>query len=166
MLLKYNEGNNPIMDKKSNQANTVQHPAIVYAILSFILWIIVDWGTAGGFRIRYFQTYGVTLLLFYICYPLSFTFLIFKIKMGNKGLFLSTLFAIFIIEVIFTGNPLVMTFPACLLGIPLAIAIYLPLTYFPLWFVKGELGNHKLLIAFLMFCEITVMFLTTFGNAK
>lgn len=154
------------MDKKSNQAYAVQHPAIVYAILSFLLWIIVDWGTAGGFRVRYFQTYGLTLLFFYFLYPVIFTFLIFKMKMGNRGLFISTLVAIFIVEVIFTRNPLVMTFPACLLGIPLAIAIYLPLTYFPLWFVKGVLGSHKVLIAFLVFCEIGVMFLTTFGNSK
>jgi hypothetical protein len=72
--------------------------------------------------------------------------------------------AIFLIEVVFVGNPLLTTFPALLAGIPLAVAIYTPLTYFPLWFVRGELTRHRLLIAGLTIVELAVMALTTLGS--
>ena len=125
----------------------------------------MDFGTAGGFRIAYFEKYGPTLLLFYIGYPLIFSFLIFKLHWDERRLFLATLAAIFVVEVLFTRNPLVMTFPALLLGIPLAIMVYAPLTYFPLWFVRKEIGEHKMLITGLILVELIVMILTTFGNS-
>jgi hypothetical protein len=59
-----------------------------------------------------------------------------------------------------------MTFPALLLGIPLAILVYAPLTYFPLWFVRKELGKHRRLIAGLVIVELVVMLLTTFGHSS
>ena len=125
----------------------------------------MDFGTAGGFRIAYFEKYGPTLLLFYIGYPLIFSFLIFKLQWDERRLFLATLAAIFVVEVLFTRNPLLMTFPALLLGIPLAILVYAPLTYFPLWFVRKEIGEHKILITGLILVELIVMILTTFGNS-
>lgn len=125
----------------------------------------MDFGTAGGFRISYFQTYGPTLLLFYIGYPWIFSILIFKLHWSERRLFLATLLAIFVVEVLFTRNPLVMTFPAMLLGIPLAIMVYAPLTYFPLWFVRGEMTKHKKLVIALTIVEVLVMILTTFGNS-
>lgn len=125
----------------------------------------MDFGTAGGFRISYFQTYGPTLLLFYIGYPWIFSILIFKLHWSERRLFLATLVAIFVVEVLFTRNPLVMTFPAMLLGIPLAIMVYAPLTYFPLWFVRGEMTKHKKLVIALSIVELFVMILTTFGDS-
>lgn len=125
----------------------------------------MDFGTAGGFRISYFQTYGPTLLLFYIGYPWIFSILIFKLHWSERRLFLATLLAIFVVEVLFTRNPLVMTFPAMLLGIPLAIMVYAPLTYFPLWFVRGEMTKHKKLVIALSIVELFVMILTTFGDS-
>jgi hypothetical protein len=135
-----------------------------YFFLGVLLWVLVDFGTAGGFRIAYFQTYGPTLLLFYIGYPLLFSIFIFKLKWSERQLFMATLAAIFIVEVLFTRNPLVMTFPALLLGIPLAIMVYAPLTYFPLWFVRNEMGRHKKLSIALVIVELIVMALTTFGH--
>lgn len=139
-------------------------PAWQYFLLGVLLWILVDFGTAGGFRVRYFETYGPALLLFYIGYPLLFTFLIFKLHWNESRLFAATLAAIVVVEVLFTRNPLVMTFPALLLGIPLAILVYAPLTYFPLWIVRGEAGRHRRLIAGLILVELIVMVLTTFGH--
>ena len=135
-----------------------------YFIISFVLWVIIDWGTAGGFRIAYFEKYGPTLLIYYIGYPMIFTILIFMLHWNEKRLFISTLIGIFIVEVIFTRNPLLITFPLLLFGIPLAIMIYLPLTYFPLWLIRKELLKHKILIIGLTIIELIVMFLTTFGN--
>lgn len=138
--------------------------SLQYFLLGVVLWIVVDWGTAGGFRTAYFEKYGPTLLLFYIGYPLVFTILIFKLQWGPRRLFLATLAGIFLVEVVFAGNPLLITFPALLVGIPLAMAIYAPLTYFPLWFVRGEMGRHKTLIAVLTAIEAIIILLTTFSQ--
>ena len=137
-----------------------------YFLLGVLLWIVVDFGTAGGFRITYFQEYGPALLLFYLGYPLIFSLLIFRFHWTGKRLFVATLVAIFVVEVIFTRNPLLTTFPLLLLGIPLAILVYVPLTYFPLWFARKELGRHKVLITVLMIVELVVVLLTTFGDER
>lgn len=135
-----------------------------YFLLGVFLWTLIDFGTAGGFRWSYFQTYGFTLLLFYIVFPLIFTILIFKFHWGGTALFLATLVTIFLVEVIFTGNPLLTTFPALLAGIPLAIVVYVPLTYFPLWIVRGEMGRHKLVAGACTFVIVVIVLLTTLGS--
>jgi hypothetical protein len=140
--------------------------SLQYILLDIVLWIIVDWGTAGGFRFTYFEKYGPTLLLFYLGYPIVFSVLVFKLDWGEKRLFLATLIAIFIVEVIFTRNPLVMEYPALIIGIPLAIMVYAPLTYFPLWFVRKEVIKHKIVILGLIMVELFVIVLTTFGNTN
>ncbi len=136
-----------------------------YFFLGILLWVLVDFGTAGGFRVSYFERYGATLLVFYIGYPLIFSILIFKLHWSERRLFLATLAAIFVVEVLFTGNPWVMTFPALLLGIPLAILVYAPLTYFPLWIVRKETVRYRKLIISLTVVELIVMMLTTFGHS-
>jgi hypothetical protein len=138
---------------------------LIYFIICLLLWVIIDWGTAGGFRVSYFIKYGFTLLIFYFFYPLIFTFLVFRAKWNEKQLLLSTLFAIFIVEVILTRNPLVMTFPVCLLAIPLAVLVYLPLTFFPLWIVRQEMQKHKVVVILCIITELAIMVLTTFGSA-
>lgn len=136
-----------------------------YFLLGFLLWVLVDFSTTGGFRLSYFQEYGATLLLFYLGFPLIFTLLIFRLKWNETRLFFATLIAIFIVEVLFTRNPLVMSYPSLLWGIPLVILIYLPLTYFPLWIVRKEMGKHRFIVIELSLVEVIVMWLTTFGNA-
>jgi len=137
-----------------------------YFLLGMLLWAFVDFGTAGGFRIGYFTKYGLTLLLFYVGYPLVFSVLIFRLRWSERRLFLATLVAIFIVEVIFTRNPLLITFPALIVGVPLAIMIYSPLTFFPLWFVRKEIAKHRTLILGLTIVELIIMILTTFGNSR
>ena len=135
-----------------------------YFLLGVLLWVIVDWGTAGGFRPAYFEKFGLSLLVFYSGYPAAFTILIFVFRWGEGLLFAATLAAIIIIEVVFTGNPLLTTFPQLLLGIPLSIMVYAPLTFFPLWIVRGEAGRHKRIMLFLMGVEIGVIMLTMYGG--
>lgn len=143
---------------------SVYFRAAVYFLLAGLLWFIVDFGTAGGFRIGYLVQYGPTLWIFYIGYPLAFTFLIFALKFDNQLLFLATLAGIFIVEIIFTKNPLIMNFPVCLIGIPLAVAVYAPLTYFPLWIVNREVKRRLRLMLFLSLVEAAVICLTVFGS--
>jgi hypothetical protein len=135
-----------------------------YFIIGVIFWVIVDWGTAGGYRLTYFEKFGPTLLLFYIGYPLLFTVLIFKLKWSDTLLFLATLGAIFLIEVLFTRNPILLNSPALFIGIPLAIMVYMPLTYFPLWLVRKEVVSHKVIMLVLLFFELIIILLTTFGS--
>ncbi len=139
---------------------------VQYFVWGVLLWVIVDWGTAGGFRLAYFQKYGPALLFFYLGYPLIFSLLIFRLRWQEPWLFLATLAAMAVIEVGFTRNPLVMRFPALIWGIPLAILVYAPLTYFPLWQVRGEIGRHKALVIGLSLVELAVMGLTAFGSAS
>lgn len=137
-----------------------------YFLLGVLLWGLVDFGTAGGFRLAYFQKYGPTLLLFYIGYPLAFTVLIFRWHWSERRLFVATLVAIVLVEVVFTRNPLLMTFPALVFGVPLAIAVYAPLTFFPLWFVRRQMARHRALVIGLTLVEVIIMILTTFGNSS
>ena len=137
-----------------------------YFLLGVFLWVLVDFGTAGGFRITYFEKYGLTLLLFYVGYPLVFSVLVFRLRWSEIRLFAATLVAIFMVEVVFTRNPLVMTFPALIWAIPLAIMIYVPLTYFPLWFVRKEIAKHWILILGLTVVEVVIMMLATFGRPR
>jgi len=139
-------------------------PAVRYVMWGIILWFFVDFGTAGGFRISYLIHYGPALWIFYIGFPILFGYLIYRRRWQTPKLILATLAAIAIVEGLFTGNPLVLTFPLFLIGIPLAVCVYLPLTFFPLWIVNREMGNHKIAVGFLSAIVIVISFLTTFGN--
>lgn len=139
---------------------------ILYIIYGFIFWVIIDLGTAGGFRLSYFSAHGPLLLVFYLGYPLVFAYLIFRRHWSGWKLFLATAVAIFLIEDVFTGNPFLLSFPLMLVGIPLAICIYVLLTYFPLWIVNREMAKHKALAVILSLVVIGVMFLTTFGATQ
>jgi hypothetical protein len=137
--------------------------SLKYFLLCVLFWVIVDWGTAGGFRPAYFEKYGLSLLVFYIGYPAVFSVLIYIFHWGEGLLFAATLAAIFIIEVVFTGNPLLISFPQLLFGIPLSIMVYAPLTFFPLWIVRGQVGRRKRIMLLLAGVEMTIMMLTVFG---
>jgi hypothetical protein len=137
---------------------------LLYDFCGFVLWVLVDLGTAGGFRLSYFSAHGPLLLAFYLGYPIVFGYLIFKRGWDGPRLLLATLFAILFIEGLLTRNPFVVSFPLLLLGIPLALAIYAPLTYFPLWLINKEMAKHKVVALLLSVGVIAVMFLTTFGG--
>jgi hypothetical protein len=133
-----------------------------YFLLGVLLWAIVDWGTAGGFRMAYFEKYLPALLLFYIGFPLIFSVLIFRFHWGGRLLFSATLVTIFLVEGVVTRNRLLIAFPALLWGIPLSILVYAPPVYFPLWAVRGEVRRHWRLMLVLSGVTLTIMILTTF----
>jgi len=139
---------------------------LLYILCGFILWVIIDQGTAGGFRLSYFRDHGPLLLAFYLGFPIAFAYLIFRRHWAGWKLFLATAVAIILVEGVLTRNPLILSFPQMLVGIPLAICVYAPLTYFPLWIVNGEMGKHTAVVAFLSVVVLAVMFLTTFGASS
>lgn len=137
--------------------------ALAHFLMGVALWIAVDWGTAGGFRPSYFAAYMPELLVFYIGYPAVFTYLVFRCRFGTRALLVATLVAIFVIEVLFTRNPWLMVPPLLFVGIPLAIAVYAPLTFFPLWIVRREISQHRRLVWFLIAIEAALSALTMKG---
>jgi hypothetical protein len=136
---------------------------VKYVLLGFLLWVIIDLWTAGGFRLSYFTAYGPLLLVFYLGYPLAFSYLIFRRQWSGWRLFLATAVAIGLIEGVFTRNPFVLSFPLMLVGIPLSLCIYAPLTYFPLWIVNHDMRRHRAVAVISSLVVVVVMFLTTFG---
>ncbi len=143
--------------------NNLIPDSIQYFLLSVILWFVVDFGTAGGFRFAYYEKIWPTILIFYLGFPLIFSLLIFRLKWNTTRLFLSMLVMIFIVEILFTNNPLLMIFPTLLWGIPLAVLIYTPLVFFPLWFLRKELRMHRLVILVTGAAVLIVTALTIFG---
>jgi hypothetical protein len=140
------------------------HPAVAYFLLCVGLWVAVDWGTAGGFRPSYLARYMPGLLLFYLGYPAVFVWFVFRLRMGTSGLLAATALAIVVVEVMFVHNPWLTTLPLLLVGIPLALAVYAPLTFFPLWVVRGEMARHRRLVAALVAVEAAVTLLTVLGS--
>jgi hypothetical protein len=53
-----------------------------------------------------------------------------------------------------------------LVGIPLSICLYIPLTYFPLWIVNGEMRKHGAVAVILSLVNVAVMVLTTLGGGS
>jgi hypothetical protein len=137
-----------------------------YFGLCCLLWVVVDFGTAGGFRPSYLATYMPALLIFYLGYPAVFTYLVYWRRAGTRGLLLATAVAMFVVEVVFVGNPWLIAPPMLFVGIPLALAVYAPLTFFPLWIVRGELDRHRELVRGLVAVEVFVMALTTLGRGS
>jgi hypothetical protein len=137
-----------------------------YAVWGSLLWLIVDFGSAGGFRIAYYEQYAPTICLFYIIFPVIFSYLAIGRGWGWKRLLAATLIEIFLVEGLFVQNPLILNFPVLLIGIPLAIGIYAPLTFFPLWIVRRTVGQHKRVVLLLTTVVVLVSLLSTFGQQR
>lgn len=133
-----------------------------YFFIGIIFWFVIDFTTTKAIRNPglYYSTYMPTLLIFYIGYPLIFAFLIYKFNFINKKLFIATLIGAFIVEVLFVHNPLLITFPLMLVGIPAAVSIYSLITYVPKWMVDGEIKNNK----WKLFIMVTVYVLISLAS--
>lgn len=82
---------------------TRRRQASTYFLLGVALWFIVDWGTAGGFRPAYLAAYMPALLVFYLGCPAVFTYLVFRQRLGTRGLIVATLVKIVFVEAVATG---------------------------------------------------------------
>jgi hypothetical protein len=96
--------------------------------------------------------------------PAVFTYLVFRQRLGTRGLIVATLVEIVVVEVLATGNPWLTSVPLLFVGIPLAIAVYAPPTFFPLWIVRGEMGRRRRVVWALVAVEAVIMFLTVVGE--
>lgn len=114
-----------------------------YFLVGTILWVVVDWTTAFNPDFERWLSHMPEIWLFYIGYPLVFAFLIYKRRWSDGRVFLATLVGAFLVEVVFTENELLYTFPIMLIGIPIAVSIYGSLTFVPKWIVENKIRQNK-----------------------
>jgi len=114
-----------------------------YFLIGTSFWVVADWTTAFNPDSERWLSHMPEIWLFYIGYPLVFAFLIYERKWGNGRVFLATLVGAFLVEVIFTGNELLYTFPIMLIGIPIAVSTYGLLTFVPKWIVENKTRQNK-----------------------
>ncbi|NIO37083.1 hypothetical protein GTO27_05205 [Candidatus Bathyarchaeota archaeon] len=107
------------------------------------MWVVVDWTTAFNPDFERWLSHMPEIWLFYVGYPLVFAFLIYKRRWSDGRVFLATLVGAFLVEVVFTGNELLYTFPIMLIGIPIAVSIYGSLTFVPKWIVENKIRQNK-----------------------
>lgn len=140
--------------------------AISYFLLGTLLWVIVDCTTTGAIKnpSEYYSTYMPTILIFYLGYPLVFSILIYRYKLAERYLFIATIVSMLIIEVAFTHNPALFSFPLLLLGIPSAVAIYCLLTFLPKWVIEHEVRDNIGKTTIMVVAYALIAFLTYFGN--
>lgn len=141
--------------------------AISYFVIAVLFWFAVDFSTTEAVRnpAGYYGTYMPALLFFYIGSPLLFSFLIYRFKLDTKWLFGATLVTIFIVEILFTHNALLYTFPLLFLTIPVAISIYSMLTFVPKWLVEGKIKEHWKIAALMGFVYLLVSLATIFKSS-
>ena len=141
--------------KKINMNNSLR-----YFVLGVIFWIVVDYTTAFNPDFQRWLDHMPEIWLFYLGYPLLFTFLIYKKGWTGWKLFLPMLLGAFVVEVIFTHNVLLYTFPIMLVMIPIALCIYGFITYTPKWIVEKKILEHKILSLLFAAVWVIVSFLS------
>ena len=139
-----------------------------YFLIGILFWFVIDFTTTEAIRNprHYYSIYMPALLIFYVGYPLIFSVLIYKFKVTNRFLFIATLLGIVLIEIFFTHNALLYTFPLMILTIPVAVALYSLLTFVPKWIVDGEIKNNKWKLTILSIIYVLVSLATLFGNGR
>lgn len=114
-----------------------------YFLLGAGLWFAVDFTTAFAPNVRRWVSFMPTIFLFYLGFPLVFAFLIYRRRWTDRQLIVPMLLVLVIVEILFSHNILLYTFPLMLVFIPAATAIYSLLTFMPRWIVDGQLSAHR-----------------------
>ncbi len=116
-----------------------------YFALAVLAWIMVDFTTTAaiGNPVAYYSKYMPALLLFYLGYPLVFSFLIYGLKLGQRALCLAMVAGIVLVEIVFTHNMLLLTLPICLLAIAISLGHYGMVSFMPLWIAEGTIGENR-----------------------
>jgi hypothetical protein len=137
-----------------------------YFLVSVLFWFVVDFTTTKAIKnpVAYYSAYMPLMLIFYVGYPLIFTFLIYRLKLAGLWLFILVALGAFVVEVIFTHNPLLLNFPLMLIGIPAALCIYSLLTYIPKWIIDSEISMNKWKITALVVVYVLISLASVAGN--
>ena len=133
-----------------------------YFIIGFIFWFIVDWGTAGGFYLKYYKDIFSSAMVIYSFFPLIFSFLIFKLNLRGKRLFWFTAFVAVFSEIVLFKNSMLLQFPKLFLFIPAALAIYSYIVFTPLWIIEGRIKENKNKVILLTIIFVLISILSIF----
>ena len=119
---------------------------IYYVVISFALWIFVEYLTVWHSKLAEWVSLMPYVLIQYLVIVLIFSYFIFRRRWSERRIFLLMLVVMYVLEFLW-ANPLLLnplTFiPASLL----LTSIWGFLTFVPLWLVRGEVRRHKLPVA-------------------
>ncbi|MFC1747211.1 hypothetical protein ACFL2V_00235 [Pseudomonadota bacterium] len=114
-----------------------------YFMLGILFWVVVDFTTVYFPDHPLWEENMPGVWVVYFGYPLIFSVVFYKWELTGVapiGIMLSFLV---LIEIVIVNNPLLLTFPDLLIGMPIAFAIYMLITYVPKYIVDGECGHRK-----------------------
>ena len=126
--------------------NEMLKNACIYFLLSTVFWFAVDYTTVFNPYYQRWFDYMPDILLFYFGYPLVFTVLIYALRLNGWKLAAALIIGLFIVEIVFTRNALLYTFPIMLVMVPLSVCIYTFITIVPKWIVEGRLRENRLVV--------------------
>ncbi len=132
-----------------------------YFLVGSAFWFGVDFSTAFAPNVSRWVSYMPTILVFYFGAPLALAYLIYRRRWSDRRLVAPMLAVLFIVEVVFSHNALLYTFPLFFVFIPVAVALYAFLTFVPRWIVDGRLADHRRTTALLAVIWIVIAALST-----
>ncbi|EMR73936.1 hypothetical protein MCGE09_00234 [Thaumarchaeota archaeon SCGC AB-539-E09] len=142
----------------------MMRPFLRYLLSGVSIWVIVDYTTAFNPDMARWVQHMPDIWLFYLGYPLIFAYLIYVRDWKDRRLFGAMLVLAFIIEVIFSNNSLLYTFPILLVMNPVAVAIYSLVTFIPKWFTENEITRNRKAVIILVVVWVIVSILNYVTN--
>jgi hypothetical protein len=137
-----------------------------YFLVSVLAWIFIEQTTAFYFDLGRWVSYMPDIWVFYLGFPLLLTILIYRLKFRGARLFAAVVLQLIVVEILFTGNAMLFTFPMLLLAIPIGLAIYSIITYVPLWIVENSIREHKRAMALFLVVWLFVFIVGTINHLK
>jgi len=137
-----------------------------YLAAGILCWMVVDYTTAFNPDFQRWLAHMPGIWLFYIGYPLLFSILIFRLRLRGAKLFLVTLFTALLMEILLFHNSLLFTFPIMLVMLPVAVLLYLLITWLPLWIAEGTVKAHRGRLLPLLLNWLLVAFLNYVNTAR
>ena len=105
---------------------------LLYIAFGFVAWVIAEYVTVWAERgIAEWVSFMPLIFVFYLGYPLLFSFLIYKLEWNNLKLFAATLAVGFTLELMFFQNYAMVQLPTATYYIPALVLIYSFLTFAP-----------------------------------
>jgi hypothetical protein len=139
---------------------------IKYFLLSVLFWVAVEWTTAFQPNLSRWISYMPAIWIFYIGSPLAFAFLIYKLRVSDRMLFICSVVLIFIVEILFTGNAMLYTFPIMLIALPASLLIYGMITFAPKWIAEGKIKDNRKKLAIMIIAWVLISVSTYINNAR
>ena len=116
---------------------------ICYIVLSFALWMFVEYLTVWHSKLDEWVSLMPYVLIQYLVIVLIFWYFIFPRKWSERRIFFLMLGVMYVLEFLW-ANPLLLNPVAFIPASLLLTSIWGFLTFIPLWLIRRELRRHKL----------------------